>query len=176
MLASGVLRDERAERPLRGKPPTPLLDGLDRRVLKGDLKPDLRDTSSLKEKYCPFHDRKGHDLARCFAFAKKPFEEKTQWITEAKLCFRCLTDQHIAMECKADIQCSKCGSRCHLALLHMEKRTEPIDPGGELTSSCTSVCNGRKGGMSCSKVVLVDVFLQGHEEKTLNLCDHRRPK
>ena len=46
--------------------------------------------SPIKEKYRPFHDCKGHDLARCYVFGKKTFEEKTQWLTEAKLCFCCL--------------------------------------------------------------------------------------
>ena len=47
----------------------------------------------------------------------------------------------------------------------MERGIEPTGPNGDIKASCTSVCNGRKGGMSCSKVVLVDVFPQDREEQ-----------
>lgn len=48
----------------------------------------------------------------------------------------------------------------------MNKPLEQSGANGEVKSSCTSICNGRKGGMSCTKIVLVDVFLQGREEET----------
>ena len=79
----------------------------------------------------------------CYAFKKKSFEEKTKWISEARLCFRCLADKHIAKECNTNIKCDRCGSRHHLALLHMERGIEPTGPNGDIKASCTSVCNGR---------------------------------
>ncbi|KAK3730881.1 hypothetical protein QZH41_002986 [Actinostola sp. cb2023] len=50
----------------------------------------------------------------------------------------------------SEITCSECNSDRHPTVLHKEK------DGEELKSNCTSVC--KKGGVSCSKILLVDVF------------------
>lgn len=117
-------------------------------------------TSEDDGKHCLFHKCDGHTLAECKSFSAKSIEEKTEWILKARLCFRCLEAKHIAKECKADIRCQKCRSDRHLALLHKE-----TDHGEEVKASCTSVCHG-KGGLSCGKILLVDVF---HESRPKEL-------
>ncbi|KAK3752635.1 hypothetical protein QZH41_000499 [Actinostola sp. cb2023] len=115
-----------------------------RRVLK----------TSSEENRCKFHDRTGHTLSECKAFDAKTMEEKTEWMLKEKLCFRCCETGHVAKECKVEVTCTKCGSDRHPAFLHKEKNEE------ELKSNCTSVC--QRGGTSCSKILLVDVF---HQER-----------
>lgn len=56
-------------------------------VLKGDAN---MDEEGNEDKYCTFHDSKGHNLPECRAFTRKTLQEKTQWIKQAGLCFLCL--------------------------------------------------------------------------------------
>ncbi|KAK3735590.1 hypothetical protein QZH41_003620 [Actinostola sp. cb2023] len=119
------------------------------------------DASNEQEKYCLFHQRKGHSLKECKAFDEKTFQERSEWIQKAKLCFRCFEANHIAKDCKADVRCEICESDRHPTLLHRER-----DHGEEVTSKCTSMCNGRRGGLSCSKIILVDVSHQNRPDET----------
>ncbi|KAK3742404.1 hypothetical protein QZH41_008056 [Actinostola sp. cb2023] len=114
----------------------------------------LKTSSGDEENRCKFHDRTGHTLSECKAFDAKTMEEKTEWILKERLCFRCCETGHVAKECKVEVTCTKCGSDRHPAFLHKEKNEE------ELKSNCTSVC--QRGGTSCSKILLVDVF---HQER-----------
>ena len=47
-----------------------------------------------------FHNRDGHTLMECKAFNAMTREEKTDWISREKLCFRCVEPNHVAKECK----------------------------------------------------------------------------
>ena len=66
-------------------------------VLAGETEAEV---DQVKEKHCPFHKCVGHTLAQC---KKKTLDEKTQWIKEGKLCFRCLLAGHIASQCKSKV-------------------------------------------------------------------------
>ena len=89
-----------------------------RRVLKSEIEEE-----QPKQKYCPFHERKWHELTECKAFGEKSLENKTQWIKKSGLCFRCLTAKHRANQCKEKITCDKCKSHLHQTLLHKEKES-----------------------------------------------------
>lgn len=126
-----------------------------------------------KEKYCVFHERKGHEIDECKAFSKKTLEEKTTWIKTAGLCFQCLTEKHRASLCKANVRCDKCKNNRHPTILHKDKTAnEDKDmgtkndnaEGEEVQSRCTSVCEGKLGGVSCSKIVSVGVFLESQSD------------
>ena len=73
---------------------------LSRRALKSSTERDLNDphTSRHNEeeraKHCLFHNKVGHNLEECKAFATKTFQEKTDWISKAGICFRCLSGDH----------------------------------------------------------------------------------
>lgn len=97
--------------------------------------------------------------------------ERQQWVLEERLCFRCFSPNHIASECKQKIRCSICGSGRHPDILHLnsEDKTEsvketetPTKSEEKINSKCTWICNGNPGGLSCSKIVLVDVY---HEDR-----------
>jgi hypothetical protein len=72
------------------------------------------------ERFCSFHERKGHKLGECKAFSKKTLEERTDWIKKAGLCFRCL-GKHRAKQCKENVSCGKCKSEQHPTILHKDK-------------------------------------------------------
>ena len=123
-------------------------------------------------------------------------EERKGFIRKHRLCFRCLASaSHMAKDCKTSVKCWECGRDKHLAALHVNHPTKPIDPrtdhGGEnrsdddgeeereqapperITASCTQICAGKPGGRSCSKIYLANVFSKEHPEKKIkNVCRH----
>ena len=134
---------------------------------KANAKDGDQNEQTKQEKHCYYHDRNGHELTGCKAFETKSFEEKMEWLKSAGLCFRCLSGKHRAKDCKKEVKCTKCDSTRHLFALHKEKETKvkkEKDGEEEVKSKCTSVCRGKTGGLSCSKIVLVDVFTEDNPE------------
>ena len=124
---------------------------------KGDSGNEKREGRHGKSKHCPFHDRPGHDLSGCKTFLAKALEERTQWIKDARLCFRCFSPTHIASRCNVPLRCTICGDRRHSALLHRERQPPPKSENEGVNPKCTTLC-GPSGGVSCSKTLLVDVY------------------
>ena len=128
---------------------------------KGDSGNEKREGRHGKSKHCPFHDRPGHDLTGCKTFLAKNLEERTEWIKDARLCFRCFSPTHIASRCNVPLKCTICGDRRHSALLHRERqpppKPEPKSENEGVNPKCTTLC-GPSGGVSCSKTLLVDVY------------------
>ena len=88
-------------------------------------------------------------------------------IMEERLCFRCFSPHHVASTCKENVKCSICGSRRHPDLLHLsteekKERAKEAETANEaqenVNAKCTSICKGAPGGLSCSKIVLVDIY------------------
>ncbi|KAK3749126.1 hypothetical protein QZH41_001121 [Actinostola sp. cb2023] len=126
-----------------------------------------RAETSAEGKYCPFHERDGHDLVECKSFKSKSLKDKTDWILKAGLCFLCLSHAHQAKDCTSRPSCDICGDTRHIALLHKERATQPppgeANEAEEVNRKCTAVCRERKGGVSCSKIVLVDVSVKARQ-------------
>lgn len=138
------------------------------------LDPLPKGHSNEGKKHCLYHDRDGHTLIECKVFKSKSLDEKTDWIRKASLCFLCLSKDHRAKECESKTTCEICGDNRHIALLHKDKPKE--QPNKEISSEatdsvsnrCTTACDNSKGGLSCRKIVLVDVFA-----KTATANSHR---
>ena len=134
-----------------------------RRVLKSRTERDLKDphTSRHNEaeraKHCLFHNKVRQNLEECKAFATKTYQEKTDWISKAGICFKCLSGDHQANVCERKIRCGICGDNRNLSLLHKEKLHSTQNDSEAVNARCTSVCN-INGGASCSKILLVDVL------------------
>ena len=65
------------------------------------------------------------------------------------------------------MKCAKCGDDRHPTILHKDK-TEATrrEHGEELQTACTSVCQDpSSGGVSCSKIVLVDIFSENQAQE-----------
>jgi hypothetical protein len=133
------------------------------KVYRTETNDDDQSDERKHEKHCCYHDRKGHELLDCKAFIAKRFEEKMEWLKSVGLCFRCLSGKHRAKDCKKEVKCTECSSTRHLVILHKEKELkekEDKEVNEEVKSKCTSACRGNTGGLSCSKIVLVDVFTE----------------
>lgn len=148
--------------PVTPTPPNQREKEKSNRVLKTDAQPRIQpDLPPKKEgekiKQCPFKDLTGHTLEECLAFSARSLDEKTEWLYEAGLCYHCLSRGHMASSCQENIECSICKDKCHPALLHRERSRPPIRSGEAVNSKCTSTCNAMEGGVSCSKLLLVDV-------------------
>lgn len=142
-----------------------------RRVLKTGLdgKNEPKKEPELgEEKYCHYHQRKGHLLAECKAFEKQALEVRNECVLKAGLCFRCLSAGHRSSECNTTVKCAKCGDDRHPTALHKEKPgTTRTEHGEELKTAGTSVChNPFSAGVSCSKIVLVDVLCENRPQQS----------
>ena len=154
----------------RPRPPETDADP-NRRVLKTGLdgkKEPKKEPELGEEKYCHYHQRKGHLLTECKAFEKQALEVRNECVLKAGLCFRCLSAGHRSSECNATVKCAKCGDDRHPTALHKEKPgTTRTEHGEELKTACTSVChNPFSGGVSCSKIVLVDVLCENRPQQS----------
>lgn len=162
---------------LAGSPQKPVFERRrgnprDQRALRTNLDSD-EDTPQNRppnaKKWCPYHECDRHGLTECKAFAAKSLNEKTDWIQKARLCFRCLKEGHQAKKCEAKISCTICGNDRHLALLHKGKVDRDSEDGkntqidgeedttDQVNNTCTAVCRDNDGGVSCSKILLVDI-------------------
>ncbi len=125
-------------------------------------------------------NNKPHPLKKCRAFRKKSLEDRQQFIKEQLVCFRCCSSiDHMAKNCKAEIQCMECGSDHHVSALHpgpapWKKTAFPVSEDGreesdpttqEVTSKCTEVCGAGMSYRACSKISLVNVYPVGHKKE-----------
>ena len=111
--------------------------------------------TKVKTRFCHFHQREGHTLSECKAFGDKTLEERSDFILKAGLCFKCLSENCRGVSCKAHTTCSICGDKRHIALLHKDKTAKEVE---SVEAKCTTICSGEGGGLSCSKIVLVDLY------------------
>ena len=77
-----------------------------------------------------------------------------------------LSEGHRAKDCRQTIKCSIRKDKRHNALLHKEKLKKP-EGGESVDTKCTSLCGASEGGVSCSKLVLVDVV---SKERPKSIC------
>ena len=133
----------------RRKPVFPSFDPLNT-VLKGETTAEVDDYEEIK---CAFHKCNTHALSECKAFSKKTLDERTDWIRQKKLCFRCLRPNHIANQCKFKIKCETCGSKRDPTLLHKalkkDIKSEEVTSAQTQTRNCHANANTN---YSCSKM------------------------
>ncbi|XP_028407859.1 uncharacterized protein LOC114530488 [Dendronephthya gigantea] len=135
-----------------------------------EVKTPPRDPSN----WCLVH-QKPHPLRKCRAFLAKPLAEKTKIVKENGVCFRCLAScEHCAKDCQTKVTCTECDSDKHLAALHSEAHPKnggelppksnetKEDTHEEITTKCTELCGNTRGGKSCSKICLANVYLHGN--------------
>ena len=106
------------------------------------------DQSFQCEKVCLIH-KTPHSLEDCRVFRSKTFDEKKKFISENKLCFRCLSEDHMIRECKIP---AKKFDRKGGEKLNQVQKQESVE------SRCTELCGEHVRGKSCAKIVLVHVY------------------
>lgn len=158
-ILAGKISTKLVPSPSTGSPRRPANRKIFKTSATDDSKSDPQPEGWSKRndtKHCLFHERDGHDLMECKVFNAKSLDEKTDWIKTARLCFRCLSDRHVAKDCKKKVKCEICGDERHIALLHKDKTVK--DDAENVNAKCTAVCDENTGGLSCSKIVLVEAF------------------
>ncbi|MES9882937.1 MAG: hypothetical protein ABW185_18875 [Sedimenticola sp.] len=135
---------------------------------------------------CPIHKTK-HALNKCMTFRNKTIEDRRKLMKDNKICFRCCNSYaHLSPACHETIHCETCGSDRHPAALHVDNyrgqnsvkikdSQSPQRHGGErnasqlenVSSNCTQICGSEFSGKSCAKVVLVNVYEDGHPENAI---------
>ncbi|PIK34624.1 hypothetical protein BSL78_28552 [Apostichopus japonicus] len=56
---------------------------------------------------CPIHNS-AHELQDCRSFQEKSHEEKTLFVKDNRLCFKCLRPDHFSRNCKSQVKCETC--------------------------------------------------------------------
>ena len=67
-----------------------------------------------------------HRLANCPRFIDMEQKQRTNFVTNAKLCFNCLGRGHIGKVCRSTATCRTCKRRHH-TLLHLESEPSPSE-------------------------------------------------
>lgn len=92
----------------------------------------LAATTSSKSVYCAFCDR-AHLIYKCFAFKKKSVTDRREYVMNKKLCFICLSADHLVGACQSTYMCKSCGGR-HSTLLHVDSRNMAANSNDTATS------------------------------------------
>ncbi|UYV67499.1 hypothetical protein LAZ67_5000940 [Cordylochernes scorpioides] len=69
-----------------------------------------------------------HALSSCNLFFKLPESERVNFVSSAKLCFRCLKPNHLAKNCYCKNICQICKKRHH-TFIHQETKVQEVDEG-----------------------------------------------
>ena len=141
-------------------------------------------------KWCFLHE-KPHPLRACRALKAKPYRERTDLLSQHRVCFRCVTSSsHCAKDCAFTPHCRVCNSNKHVTVLHPDNtkqdtkasaRTEqqhgeePAEGTSQqaetptVTNRCTEVCSQTTGGAgrSCAKICLANVYAESAPEKKI---------
>lgn len=130
---------------------------------------------------CPIHHVKSHTLLECKAFLKLNFEDRVKSLQECNLCIRC-ADAHDE-PCTKPLHCIYCKKKTgHCSALHIngwsrrtkpetnKERTTASAEGGEhqaesVETKCTQLCGPGQTGLSCSKILLADIYLDKSPNK-----------
>ena len=136
---------------------------------------DQLPVSSNSSKFCHFHKASTHTLADCKAFRKLKFADRKALLSDNKLCYKCLGN-HMVSKCTTTVTCTVCG-RNHLAALHRASEAEissakqlPEPAHTPVTNSltmCTKLCGNLSVNKNCSKTLLVELTMEGLENKSL---------
>ena len=114
---------------------------------------------------CSLHENARHSLVECKKFNKMSFQEKSVVLKENKLCFLCF-GKHFKANCTSSIKCNTCSGR-HNTLMHFDKNKSPNVTKANESNLCTAVCGNPLSSKSCSKILLVDVSVNGVSNKKL---------
>lgn len=63
----------------------------------------------------------GHTLDSCSQLAKRPLQEKIDFLREKGVCFGCLFFRYISKHCRKQTSFAKCGLK-HLTVLHISSK------------------------------------------------------
>ena len=66
---------------------------------------------------CIYCGRKNHFIDTCKDFIKAPVPMRWRVVRTNRLCYNCLKQDHLSVQCQEEIRCKKCG-RNHHELLH----------------------------------------------------------
>ena len=149
-----------------------------KRTYKTEMKDveDGTDTPDLS-KWCILH-KKPYPLSKCHAFKSKPIADRKTLLKQHCICYRCVAStSHLAKNCPCTTKCSECQSDRHLAALHAGKppdqnmpEQKDEDHGGEnesITAKCTELCGGTRGGRSCAKICLANIYDKNQPNKKI---------
>lgn len=74
---------------------------------------------ATKQKPCSYC-QEAHNTFTCQKFKAMAPQERQTWAKEAKKCYNCLSDKHVALDCKSERRCQDCKASHH-TLLHIPK-------------------------------------------------------
>lgn len=115
-----------------------------KRTQEQKIKNTLLVSNSPEAINCPKCKGK-HKIYACEEFKKLSPSDRLNVVREAKLCFNCLSDNHLSSVCKSKYSCSRCNRR-HNTLLHINERGNNND-----NNSTRDIQNGKASTPSTSQ-------------------------
>lgn len=126
----------------------------------------LSSSSRIRCEFCS----EPHKLCFCKEFAKKPLENRRDFVAKHKICFNCLGGNHTVGSCKNKTSCKLCKKRHH-SLLHINWDVEPHTEKSAVSPSPSTSSNPLVSCLSTNQVqiprqVLLATALVNAESKT----------
>lgn len=91
-------------------------------------------TKSRRCSYC----QADHNTFSCHDFKALRPQERQDWVKEAKRCYNCLGERHLAVDCRSERRCQECNSNHH-TLLHIPKQSKSSSSTSEATACFASI-------------------------------------
>jgi hypothetical protein len=118
---------------------------------------------------CNFCDGAGHFTNKCEAFRQLTVDKRREAVKAKKLCFNCLSRDHISANCTSKHTCIMCNGRHH-SLLHVEPAPKAFcatDNGSGATCG-----HGKKQAPHPADIVLATALIpiKGHGNRGTVMC------
>jgi len=90
-----------------------------------------------KSRSCLSCDKADHSIYSCPKFSEMSVEKRRSFVLSRKLCFACMSPNHMLDACPSTKGCRSCSSKRHNSLLHLNH--EPPSTAGKTNESTMSV-------------------------------------
>eukprot|EP00102_Acyrthosiphon_pisum_P021653 XP_016658863.1 PREDICTED: uncharacterized protein LOC103309027 [Acyrthosiphon pisum] len=130
-------------------------------------------TAKSKARSCPACDKTDHSIYQCTKFNDMTVEQRRELVVSRKLCFACMSPNHMLTACVSTKGCRSCNSKRHHSMLHFNYDRKAVvgtssDPPAEQSSSFSgAACTNSTVVLGTAIVHIRDAWDQIHSVRVL---------
>ncbi|CAI6359149.1 unnamed protein product [Macrosiphum euphorbiae] len=134
-------------------------------------------TSTVKSKSrsCPACDKTDHIIYQCSKFNDMTVEKRRELVVSRKLCFACMSPNHMLAACTSTKGCRSCNSKRHHTMLHVNydrkatagQNTSSGSPAEQSSSFSGAACTNSTVVLGTAIVHIKDAWDQVHSVRVL---------